>query len=477
MDSQLTPPENPPDTLPRSFGRFDLFDQIGRGGMANIYLARARTDIGGSKRVVIKEIFAELANDEEFARMLVAEARLAAELHHPNVVQVFDLGSEDGRLYMAMEYVEGLDLNELLKRLSKRGAGLPLEFALQVVREVLFALEHAHAVPRDAGPTLTVIHRDLSPANVLLSFDGEVKLCDFGIARAYTNGVFNEILSPTRARIAGKSAYMSPEQARGEEIDVRSDLYATGVLLWELCAGRRMIRGTDEEMLERARRGDVPPFPALGLPAEDALRDVLAKALSYDRDARFQTAREFEVTLSDYAHLAGMTPARHRLARFVRERFGEEILSARREKERALAPIVSVMPPSQPEGAPLESERPKIRVSSAPPARTLADRIDGIAADEKKLESLRQISAPAPEDVIPSDTHLDTKAADPKSSDDSTKTEQAKTEKVADAVITRPVRRRPPTAASSGPSALVWLLVALGLGVAYWLGMLLGNLV
>src|SRR5262245_40965089 len=170
--------------LPRAFGAYLLFDRIGRGGMAEIFLARSRTELGGGRRVVIKEVLPELSQDGAFAQMLVREAKLAARLGHRNIVQVIDLGRESGRLFIAMEYVEGYDLNMLLRQLSKRRLPLPLDFALLIVREVLQALDYAHRAVDEHGEPLGIVHRDVSPSNVLISFEGEVNICDFGIARA-----------------------------------------------------------------------------------------------------------------------------------------------------------------------------------------------------------------------------------------------------------------------------------------------------
>ncbi|MBK9001323.1 MAG: serine/threonine protein kinase [Myxococcales bacterium] len=203
------PPESS-ESLPRRFGRFVLFDKIGEGGMARIYLGRQSTELGGERLVVVKQILPILASSQEFSRLLIEEAKLAAGLSHGNVVQVIDLGREDDVLYIAMEYVEGFDLSDLLKRCSRTKTPLPVEFSLLIVIETLRALEYAHRKKDEHGRPLGIVHRDVSPSNVLVSFDGEVKLCDFGIARAM--GVGAEL--PTEA-IQGKAGYMSPEAAAG----------------------------------------------------------------------------------------------------------------------------------------------------------------------------------------------------------------------------------------------------------------------
>src|SRR5882757_7061814 len=170
--------------LPCNIGRYTLFDRVGRGGMADIYLARTTTDLGASRLVVVKQILANLAAIPEFSDLLITEAKLAARLNHANVVQVHDLGRENGFLYIAMQYVEGFDLNDLLKRCAKNHVPLPVEYALLIVTETLRGLDYAHRRSDEDGVPLGIVHRDVSPSNVLISLEGEIKLCDFGIAHA-----------------------------------------------------------------------------------------------------------------------------------------------------------------------------------------------------------------------------------------------------------------------------------------------------
>ena len=347
------------DTLPRVFGRYVLFDRIGRGGMADIFLARADTALGGARLCVVKQILPALGHDPQFERLLVEEAKLAARLTHGNVVQVFDLGRQDDRLFIVMEYVEGYDLNQLLRAVSRAKLGLPAEFALLIVRETLRALDYAHRLKDADGHVVGLVHRDVSPSNVLTSFEGEIKLCDFGIARAFAahddeRGAPEQI--PAEARIEGKSAYMSPEHARGHEIDARADVFAAGIILWELCAGRRLYRGSEPEMLALAQLGVVPPLPMRGLPEHEQLQAVLDRALAVDREGRFASAQEFLSALEDYAVQAKLMASQLRFAAFLSEHFGSDMLELRRVRElsvRELASeLASIVPPSpsQPPG-------------------------------------------------------------------------------------------------------------------------------
>jgi eukaryotic-like serine/threonine-protein kinase len=346
----MVAPRDRTGNLPRVFGRYVLFDRIGRGGMADIFLARADTALGGSRLCVVKQILPELGHDPQFERLLVEEAKLAARLTHGNVVQVFDLGREDDRLFIVMEYVEGYDLNQLLRAVSRARLGLPAEFALLIVRETLRALDYAHRLKDATGHVIGLVHRDVSPSNVLISFEGEVKLCDFGIARAFAahadseaTGAPNEI--PAQARIEGKSAYMSPEHARGQEIDARADVFAAGIVLWELCAGRRLYRGTEAEMLTQARKGIVPELPERGLPEREKLQAVLDRALSINPEGRFASAQEFLTALEDYAVEAKLMASQLRFGAFLSEHFGSDMIELRRQRELSVRELASDLPP------------------------------------------------------------------------------------------------------------------------------------
>jgi serine/threonine protein kinase len=326
--------------LPRMFGRYALFDFIGRGGMAEIYLARQKTELEPARRCVVKQILPELASDPAFSEMLVHEAKLAGRLSHANVVQVFDLGREGERLFIAMEYVEGFDLNDLLRRCSRAKVPFPFELGVHVVCEALKGLDYAHRRSDDHGRPLGLVHRDVSPSNLLVSFEGEVKVCDFGIARA------NDVIVGEAAGAAahelgealkGKAGYMSPEHARGEAIDARADVFAAGIVLWELAAGRRMYKTGEgrPSLLELARSADVPELPRKGLPAEDKLRSVIARALAPSRDARYPSAAAMQRDLDAYASSAKMMLSPLALGEWLKKTFGEDILDRRRARERA----------------------------------------------------------------------------------------------------------------------------------------------
>ena len=369
-DAGLRMPAQPSIVLPRSFGRYSLFDFIGKGGMAEIYLARQKTDLGVARRCVVKQILPELASDGAFSDMLVHEAKLAARLNHANVVQVFDLGREDARLFIAMEYVEGFDVNDLLRRCSRSKVPLPFDFAVHVVREALKGLDYAHRRTDDEGRPLGIVHRDVSPSNLLVSFEGEVKVCDFGIAHA------NEALGEAKATdvdeaLKGKAGYMSPEHARGESLDARADVFAAGIILWELASGRRLYRVSDDglTLLDHARRAEVPPLPDRGLPAVDDLQAIVTRALSADREGRYPSAAAMQRDLEGYAIRARLMTSPLQLGNWLTGTFGHEIVQQRRARERAAAALekgaLVVMEPIVPSSGPTPLHG---RTSDKPPA-------------------------------------------------------------------------------------------------------------
>jgi serine/threonine-protein kinase len=328
--------------LPRSFGRYTLFDFIGKGGMAEIFLARQQTELGGARLCVVKQILPALAGDPAFSELLVHEAKLAARLSHGNVVQVFDLGRESERLYIAMEYVEGFDFNDLLRRCSQARVRFPFELGLHVVREALRGLDHAHRRVDDEGRPLGIVHRDVSPSNLLLSFEGEVKVCDFGIARATeTVPAQSATAHELDEALRGKAGYMSPEHARGETIDARADVFAAGIVLWEVAAGRRMYRAGEgrESLLEQARAARIPELPVAGLPEPERLRSIVAKALAVERDSRYPSAAAMLRDLESYAAQARLVTSPLQLGDWLEGTFGADIIGRRRSRERAVAAL------------------------------------------------------------------------------------------------------------------------------------------
>ena len=222
---------------PIKFGNYLLLERIAVGGMAEVFVAKAFGVEGFERLLAIKKIVPTMGEDAEFIHMFVDEARIAVQLSHANIVQVLELGKHDENLYIAMEYISGRDLRQLIERFRKREQSVPVPQACLIVAEVCEALDYAHRKRDAQGRPLGIVHRDVSPQNVLVSFEGEVKLIDFGIAKAESR------LQKTQSGILkGKFSYMSPEQVKGQPIDGRSDVFACGILLWELVCGENRIR-------------------------------------------------------------------------------------------------------------------------------------------------------------------------------------------------------------------------------------------
>jgi serine/threonine-protein kinase len=340
--------------LPLRFGNYNLFDHIGKGGMAEIFLAKTRTGLGVDRLCVIKRILPDLNQDKNFCEMIIKEAKLCANLSHANVVQTFELGQIENQYYIAMEYVEGVDLNRMLGLLSKARKTLPLPFALYIITETLKGLDYAHRRTDDKGNPLNIIHRDVSPTNVLISTQGEVKLCDFGIAKVALDELNCDIQHVDEHHLKGKIAYMSPEHIAGEPIDKRSDLYAAGILLWELLNGRRLFKSKNEdETLQKAKEAVVPPVVDRGFAEFEMLYAIVKKALEKSPDLRFQSGREFIRAIDEYLHITGQHISQLRFSHFLMENYGDELLAQRRSREQNLSKI------SESEDESSEGNKPK----------------------------------------------------------------------------------------------------------------------
>jgi serine/threonine protein kinase len=301
--------------LPRKLGRYTLEKLLARGGMGEIYLALSKGASGIDKPCVIKALPPGLAHDEEFVTRFLDEARIVTTLSHGNIAQIFEVGREGDEFFLAMEYVDGRDLRQVLARCFDRKIKPPIEIGLFVVQELLRGLSYAHR-KNDADKPLNLIHRDICPQNVMVSFDGAVKLIDFGLAKSALKS-----LTTNPTILLGKVAYMSPEQARREKLDRRSDVYSAGVVLFEVLTGKRRYNEKNpQELLQRVRTpGPFQAGPELGLP-EPVLKS-LNKALEPTLEARYQTADEFRKDLS--AALVELYPRMdaERLGEFIRELF------------------------------------------------------------------------------------------------------------------------------------------------------------
>lgn len=295
------------------FADLHLVRKIASGGMGEVWEARQTGPRGFEKRLAVKKILPHLTEDEDFVNMFLDEGRLVAYLDHPNICQIFRMGSFEGIYYMEMEYVEGIVLTELLDKIARRGAFLPIEYCCQIVLGLCAGLDYAHARVDESGHSLGIVHRDVSPPNVMLTTEGYTKLLDFGIAKARSR------LQRTQpGLLKGKLGYVSPEQVKGEQIDGRSDIFSIGVVLWEMLTCQRLFSSEDEFLTLHMIRGGQYKPPSMyreNIPPE--LEWIVMKALSVRPSERFQTCGEFEQAIEDFLFSYGVPAGNRRLARFV----------------------------------------------------------------------------------------------------------------------------------------------------------------
>lgn len=308
------------DSNVRDLGRYRLIAELARGGMGEVYLAIVRGPAGFNKLTVVKVLKQDLAEDEQFLVMFLDEARLSALLRHPNIVQTNEVDREGNLYFIAMEYLEGQSFHRLRNRLMRNGT-LSLRLQLQVICETLAGLHYAHELSDYNGNPLGVVHRDVTPQNVFVTYDGQVKLLDFGIAKAVSSS------HETRTGvIKGKVAYMAPEQARGDEVDRRVDIFSVGVMLWEAVTERRYWEGVPEmNQLHRLITGDLPQIGNLPLALDGAIVEILQKALAPEAHDRYSTALQFQGALEAYAsEISDRSTGPRGLGRIVSAEFEKE---------------------------------------------------------------------------------------------------------------------------------------------------------
>ncbi len=311
----------------RHVGRYQLLHEIATGGMATVYLGRARGAAGFERIVAVKVCHPHLRGDEDFASMFLDEARLAARIHHPNVVGTLDVG-DDQTLYLVMEYIEGDRLSGLIKGANKRGQRVPVPVALRVMVETLAGLHAAHELLDLQGRALNMVHRDVSPQNILVGVDGVARITDFGIAKAEAR-----VTVTREGQIKGKMAYMAPEQLASGPVTRRADLYAAGVVLWESLTGRRLFRAdSDAETLNMVLHGVVPRPSGMIPEVSPELDALVLRALERDPEKRFATATEFAEALESGPHKVATTRV---VSAYMNDLLGET-LTRRREIIRAL---------------------------------------------------------------------------------------------------------------------------------------------
>jgi len=316
-------------------GRYRILSELGRGGMSNVYLAVARGPGGVNKLVVLKALLPDLSTEPYALAMFLDEARLAAQLNHPNVVQTYEVGTESDRHVIVMEYLEGQSLSATVRRAEQLGAPLSLALHLRVIISVLEGLHYAHELKAYDGAPLLLVHRDISPQNVFVTYDGQVKVLDFGIAKATSSSTHT-----ATGVVKGKIAYMAPEQIIGDQVDLRADIYSVGCMLWSAACNRKLWKDIpDVHIMRRVINGDVPTPQSVNPGCDDELNRIVMKALANDPAHRYQTALELQQDLEQYVDRHGPTVKQKDIARYVSESFAETRAQLKAVVERQLTLI------------------------------------------------------------------------------------------------------------------------------------------
>jgi serine/threonine-protein kinase len=385
------------------FGKYSLVDRIAVGGMAEIFLARQAGLEGFEKTIVIKRIRPHLSKQASFVKMFLNEAKLAAQLNHPNIVQIYDLGKIGESYFIAMEYIFGRDMRRIIPKADSLGIPFPMVYALKIASSVCEGLYYAHQKVDLYGNPLNIVHRDVTPENIFVSFDGTVKVLDFGIAKAA-----NQIEQTRAGEIKGKLSYMSPEQCMGKLLDCRSDIFSLGVVLYEWLTGFKLFTGDSEvAILKSITEGKIyaPSYFKADIP--EAVEAILMKALEKDRDKRYQTAWEMQYDLDQFLSQYEFTPSNIHLSNFLKQLFNDELEEEKKRVGRTSTPagpgeIVDGVPQEgdQPDGAdeiisqleqvPGGDAGPQVAVPI--PANGKADQTLSLQLSAKELESLASIA-------------------------------------------------------------------------------------
>ncbi|MEO5767879.1 MAG: serine/threonine-protein kinase, partial [Polyangia bacterium] len=325
---------------PIPFGKYYLLERINVGGMAEVFRAKAFGVEGFERLVAVKKILPNIAEDEEFIAMFIDEAKIAVQLQHANIAQIFDLGKVEDSFFIALEFVRGRDLRAMFDRVRQRAEVMPTPQACFVVMQVCEGLDYAHNKRDGQGRELHLVHRDISPQNVLVGFEGEIKLIDFGIAKAAGKA------SKTQAGILkGKFGYMSPEQVRGLPIDRRSDIFSVGIVLYELLTGERLFMGeSDFSTLEKVRNVEILPPSSYNKSIPEELERIALKALAKDPEDRYQNAIDLHDDLQAFLYTKGELYSRKDLAAWMKRMFPAEIEEENTKAEQ-FRQIVSPLPP------------------------------------------------------------------------------------------------------------------------------------
>ncbi len=298
--------------------RYNITKKIDAGGMAEIFLGTAESIEGIKRQVAIKRILPKLVKDENFIDMFLDEARLSMLLTHANIVQVFDVGRSGDTYFIVMEFVDGYNLRRVFQKAVEVGYRIPLEIACFIMMETCKGLAHAHEKTDETGKHLHIVHRDLSPPNIMISKSGEVKITDFGLAKAMT-----QLTVTDPGVVKGKFSYLSPEATEGQTVDHRADVFAAGVVLWEILANRRLFLGkSDQGTVELVRKAEVPPLSKFNAEVTDEFERIVNRALARDPRKRYTSAREFGEAIANYLFTHNLKVTGYDLAGMVQRLFG-----------------------------------------------------------------------------------------------------------------------------------------------------------
>ena len=356
------------------FGEYKILKKIATGGMAEVFLAKRMGVKGFEKLLAIKRILPQFSENEEFISMFIDEAKLAAQLNHRNIVQIYDFGNQQGSYYITMEYVFGKDLRTILQKSRERQKQLPLTQCAYIITEAARGLEYAHNVMDHYGAPLQIIHRDISPQNIFISYEGDVRIADFGIAKAASKS------TETRAGVLkGKILYMSPEQAWGKPIDKRSDIYSLGVVLYELVANRKIFDADSEfSMLEKVRNAEVE-FPLeIFEKIPKRLSYIIKKTLEKDPANRYQSAHEMHIDLENYLLTTKETLSEKMISDYLKDLFREEIEEERKILVEGGEALVEKTIPIEPIAERKVQELEKIPMTPASPEQIQPPEKEGI---------------------------------------------------------------------------------------------------
>jgi eukaryotic-like serine/threonine-protein kinase len=346
----------------QAFGKYLLLERLNAGGMAEVFLSKSQGASGINKFVAMKRILPQYSKDANYVDMFKTEAKLVMNLNHSNVVQIFEFGVEKDQFYLIMEYVEGQNLRQALNQLKKSSKHFSIDQIVYMIKEAASGLDHAHrCIDSSTGKLLNIIHRDVSPQNIMLSFEGEVKLVDFGIAKSESQ------IEQTRAgTLKGKYAYMSPEQSEGLDCDARTDIFSLGIILWELLAGERLFTAENEQAtLKKIRDCIIPSIRKINPAVPVELEKIVLTALAKNREQRFQTAEEFLKSLNRFLNTAYPEFSKQEFSKFMKS-LNKDVYLENRKKLAEYAKIDAPMLENPVEPPKKVTKVPEKRAAPAP---------------------------------------------------------------------------------------------------------------